>query len=270
LILAVRFVLEGPGKRSAVADARALAAAVAIHVDGHADLPRVRVSIREGFEGEALWGEVFLVEQAEVPRADPERARTFFLVGTPEHWCVEMQYQPDARFSFFESPSAWVSVMGVGGTTARVGDGRCGSGFVLHLSPPSAAEAPPPGSIVLAATLPTGTCVSGWELETALVYETGSVEVIDCAQEHHGEVYHSAPHTTDTFNGDALWREAASQCGQAFRPYVGVPNNLSALNELVFVPTEAQWDAGSRAFSCIAFLGSEHYPIVGSVRDSWR
>jgi hypothetical protein len=267
--LAWWFLRTPPDEGSARADAAALSTAVADYVVEHGGLPRVTVTAGPTSGADVLWGEDFLVESRQIPRADPTRARVFFVVGDPDRWCVEMLYTPPGGFSD-ASPSAWVSVRGERGEVGRVVDGRCGD-YLLVLSPVTQAAVPESGSIIEAATAPIGTCLADpftGQSAGGDVMATGSVEVVACEVEHFGEIYHSGETSGD---GYGQYQDAAAEtCGAALSAFVGVPGNFSALYAEPFTVGEERWQAGDRRFSCVLFLGSENYPMVGSARDSWR
>lgn len=258
------FVLSSPEERSARADVAALSSAVADYVLDEGTLPRVTVTPgRSG--GDVTWGPDFVVEERTVPRADPETARVFFVVGGVDRWCVEALYTPPTLFS--DSSGRWVHAEGRRGEIGRTVDGRCGEDFVLVLSAVTETDGPDAGSTIGAATAPVGTCIAhpfAGDAPARVV----SVEVVACDDGHFGEIFYAGEGTGNDF---ADYEEAAANsCAEALMPFVGVHRNLSALNAEPFTLDMAAWDSGARQFSCLLFLPTEDYPLVGSARDSWR
>lgn len=264
------FVRSSPEERSARADADAVGAAVAGYVAAHGRLPRVAVTPLIAASGDVQWGEDFLVESGHIPRADPGKARGFYVVGDAADWCIEMVFEAP-RFLEDSSPPAWVAVKGEIGVPGRVVDGRCGAGYVLSLSPVTIVEVPEPGSVVDAAGAPAGTCTAdpyAGEPPPGDPQLAGVIEVADCARAHFGEIYHSG----EIEMGDyALYQDSAAEsCAALFESFVGVPRSLSELTPEAYTVSNARWEAGERSFNCVLFSGNQYYPLVGSARDSWR
>ncbi len=264
-------LLTSADQRHARTDVDGVADAVAALAGDHESLPRVWVSMVEGTDGEPLPGDVYLVETIEVPRSNLDSLRPVLVAGDPDRWCVEATYS--GRASFFDvSPYGQVSVVGNGSDRGRVTDDRCGDGYVLTLMPASESVIAP-GSIAPAASLPAGTCVadpfSGTSL-AGLVDETDELEVVDCAEPHGGEIYHQGTLPDGSFDADTEWTEASTVCEAASERYVGVPPGLSALTYETRAPSERQWETGIRTFGCVAYLSSQDYPMVGTIRDSRR
>jgi hypothetical protein len=217
-----------------------------------------------------VWGADFVVETRHVPRADPTRARGFALVGDADRWCVEMVSTPAATWAD-ASPSLWVAARGERGEIGPVERGRCGDGYLLVLSPVTARDVPAPGSIIDAASAPLGTCLADpFDGASAAgdVAVTGTIEVVACEDPHFAEIYSIGQIDGGDFGPS--WSTAAESCAAVFPTFVGIPGNLSAFASEPFTVTEAQWEAGRRAFSCVLYLSSDTYPLVGSARDSWR
>jgi hypothetical protein len=261
-----------PERRHAVADAEALAAAVAGWVEQHGTLPRITVSAEEGPGGHYLWGDAFLVEDIEVPRATPE-AVTYTLAGTVDGWCVEVAYHPPGSF-FDAAPTSWVSVPGSGAEVGRIRNEQCASELGLHLSAPWYASELTDGTALTAYAVPAGTCLAHPFLDdspSGQVDLTGEVEVRDCAGPHVAEVFHAGELEEAPFEVERLWLQAAAACEESFASYVGVAaHNLSFFAFQSFAPAEEAWNTGDRRFSCVLYPETEHYQIYGSARDSWR
>lgn len=256
------FVLSSPAERSAREDADALSVAVAAHVAGTGRLPRITVTPGPPGGGDSIWGPEFLVESEAVPRSDPSRARTFFLVGEPGSWCVEILYLPPSLFS--DSSGAWVSVHGEGGHAGSIIDGRCRNGYLLELTPVDVGEGPSPGTVVDGARAPVGTCFAN-PFEDA---RPSRLEVLSCGESHFGEVFFAGQGSASDFS--RFEEEAADTCASALAAFVGVPRAISSFTAEPLTVDESEWRSGSRAFSCILYMSSDDYPLVGSARDSWR
>jgi hypothetical protein len=258
------FLRPSTEERSARVDVAAVSSAVAAHITESGRLPRIMVSSRRNGSGDEEWGEHFLVESHQVPRADATSARLFNLVGTVERWCVEMLYSPAATLGD-ASPAGWVAARGHGDEVGGVEGGRCGADYSMVLSPSSTDSGPVPGSVIDAVSAPIGTCLSD------VIHDgrsTAPLEVVGCGTEHFAEIYHAGAVNAGSY---AQFQDtAATACAAAFPGFVGVSSQLSALAAEPFTSSEEQWQGGARQFSCVLFLSAADYPLVGSARDSWR
>lgn len=257
-------------ERMARQDVQSLATAVASHVEQHGVLPRVTVTTIPPGGIDPLWGPDFLVESQLVERADPEDARIFYVVGEIDDWCVEALYTPASswwpNFAWLDdAPSAWVSARGMQGAMGKVVDGRCGDDYMLTLSPVTASGTPEPGSLIDAASAPEGTCLTG-VLDGGV--PTGPVEVADCEQPHFAEIFHAGEMPGDDY--EMAWESAAETCATVFPDVVGTPRNISEFAEEPFTVSGDDWAEGARSFSCVLYLSSDAYPLIGSAGDSWR
>lgn len=264
-------LLDGQGWRLARADAASLSRVVAEHVAEHGELPRVTVTQVEGVGGEILRGEEILVESRRVSRADPSRRFEVFVLGTPDHWCVEVGSFA-AQVAFRGTSPGWVSAEGEGERAGRVVNGRCATGLVLHLTAVDRADPVPPGNLIDVASAREGTClwipsVGGHDISETLDV-TGRAEVVACDDAHLGEVYHAGELTDPSY--DAARTSAGRACSVAFPRFVGVPENLSAFTSEAVIVSESRWQAGERTFSCVLFLGGQDHQLRGSAANSWR
>jgi hypothetical protein len=186
-------------------------------VERHGELPRVTVFAEQDAGGFYGWGEAYLVEDNEVARADPDKARGYHVAGTAERWCVEVAWYPEGNF-FDVSPIAeWVSVNGQGGNQERRRRERCPADLGLHLSAPWATGGPADGTIAPAYTVPAGTCLAfpyAEDSPAGPVDLTRQVEVRGCAGPHHAEVYQFAELTEAglAFDSDRMWQAVAGAC----------------------------------------------------------
>lgn len=95
------------------------------------------------------------------------------------------------------------------------------------------------------------------------------VETTSCGEPHDWEVYLSTTATGfgSIYPGDvALATHIDNRCYESFDAYVGAPYQESLYIYDFLFPTVDAWDAGDRAFLCIAGTGAE--PIATSVRAS--
>lgn len=267
-------LLDDPDRQLARADASALSRAVADHVAEHGELPRVTVTQLDGVGGDILWGDEFVVESRRVSRADPSRAVGFFVVGAAQRWCVELEYQPSGLLVFLDTSPRWVRAEGEGGRARRVVNGRCSqdADLLLHLAPVDRTDRPAPGSVIDVATARVGTCLwnpsAGGDFISDTLDVTGRAEVVACDTAHVGEVYHAGELTDPTYA--TAGTSAAQSCSATFPLFVGVPHNLSAFTTEVVIVSEPRWQAGERTFSCVLFLSTQAYSLIGSAKDSWR
>lgn len=85
--------------------------------------------------------------------------------------------------------------------------------------------------------------------------EVTDLPVIDCAQEHLGEVVGTIDVAeAETWPGQAAHEEqAATDCDPAFTAYVGRSYQESRLEMSYLYPTESSWASGDRQIVCIVF-----------------
>lgn len=156
---------------------------------------------------------------------------------------------------------------GEGGKVGKVVDGHCGPDYVLELSPVPVTDGPEPGSVVAAASAPVGTWFSN-PFSGDSGAQPLSIEVVACDSGHWGEVFFAGERSGNVL---AAYEEAAAgSCATEFTAFIGISRNLSTLTaEPVTVDRDA-WDGGAREFTCILYLSTDDYPLVGSAHDSWR
>jgi hypothetical protein len=251
-------------ERVARRDVVALSDAIAEYVGARAELPSVAVTTRTLESGDEVWGAYYQVGDRRIPRSDPDTGRPFFVVGTADQWCVEVQFVP-AGFFADSVPPEWVAAHGSGGDVRRWTRNRCGDDYAMAMAPVTTVNVPEPGSLVAAAHARVGTC-----LTEILPYGPPNplLEVADCREAHFAEIYHTG--SADGGDYGEYQESAARECAETFRPFIGVPHNVSVFTGEPFTVDDTAWTAGDRRFSCVVFLGSEDYPLVGSARDSRR
>ena len=265
LIASVLYLLTPGSERSARRDVDSLRTAIADHVAATGQLPRVTVTVGVSGAGDSIWGPDWVVEGQMLPRADPSRAISFFVVGDPDRWCVEALYIPPTLFS--DSSGEWVSAHGRRGDAGRVDDGRCGIDFALILLPSATVGVPGERLVIVAAGAPVGTCIENPFIADAAI-RPRHVQTTACSDDHFGEVYFTGVATGSDFA--AYEQEAADVCSGELEPFIGVPRNISAFTAEPFTVDEATWQNGDGSFSCFLYLSTEDYPLRGTARDSWR
>jgi hypothetical protein len=100
----------------------------------------------------------------------------------------------------------------------------------------------------------------------AVVGESSSVDAVNCATPHDGEVYHlgALAEGSDSFTGDTdIALTADEQCYDAFEHYVGRDLETSAFSYAFFAPDEQSWAEGDRAVAC-AIMPSSLGSLEGS------
>lgn len=267
---------SNPSEEFARQDARALADAVAAHVAQADELPRITVEPADAAADFPDWGPDFLVESTRLARANPHDSLQWYLVGEPEAWCLEVRYSPDATVND-AAPSAWVSVPGAGDGAGDVRGGRCEGDYLLHLTPTDREPELQPGTVVEAWQAPEGTCVvhpfTG-ESQAGVLDDTGQVEAADCREPHGGEIL-SAGVLVDVM-ASQVWEQAATLCQAGHREAIGVPSNFSHFAIEAFAAPEPVDIPGADPigpaypYVCLAYMGDDNYPLVGTAHDSWR
>lgn len=114
-----------------------------------------------------------------------------------------------------------------------------------------------PGDTAQARTVPIADLTPGNCVDTGSIDET-SIRHLPCADPHDGEVVSQFSFTGTAFPGeDTLYDDAVERC---YEPVAGViPPRVDPINLYVdaFVPTQEEWDAGSRLGSCLLVSDGE-------------
>ena len=135
-----------------------------------------------------------------------------------------------------------------------------GGGAVLlaGLGEPDAADTPERLRRDTAEVAP-GACLATLSAEAG-----DDLDLIDCAEQHLGEVVAVVELQDEDYPGEAvLAASALGVCASAFADYVGTPVGDTELGLLPVVPDEADWRVeGDRTVVCVA----EGPALVGSVR----
>ena len=114
------------------------------------------------------------------------------------------------------------------------------------------------------------TLKDAWAAFSSLLAElepTAPLEVVGCNDEHFAEIYHRGVVNNGSYA--EFQSAAAEECTAFFPTFVGISQPLSALASEAFTSSEEQWQDGARQFSCVLYLSSGDYLLVGSARDSW-
>jgi hypothetical protein len=88
--------------------------------------------------------------------------------------------------------------------------------------------------------------------DTSLEGEVQEVTIIDCAEPHASEVYHSYTMTEDSLPDEAgIQTIVEEQCLPAFESFVGVDYYSSIYDVTFLSPTADSWEAGDRELLCL-------------------
>lgn len=99
--------------------------------------------------------------------------------------------------------------------------------------------------------LGVGDCVTD---ESEMTGEVTEVPIIDCAQPHSAEVYHSYMITDSELPDQAgIETIVQEQCLPAFQSFVGLGYYDSVLEVNYLSPTSDSWDAGDRELLCLVY-----------------
>lgn len=95
-----------------------------------------------------------------------------------------------------------------------------------------------------------------------------SLETVSCSRPHQAEVI-ALPTVAgaDFPEATQLEADARRECELAFRSYVGIPAEDSALDLLWLAPSRESWERGDRQIVCIAAANGQQ-TLSGSIHDS--
>lgn len=118
------------------------------------------------------------------------------------------------------------------------------------------------------AALQVGDCFNDPEELEDVVF---SVAAVPCSEAHDNEVYSMIPYTLSgfTFPGDTALQDFGYEAcaGEPFSDYVGTDYFDSALEVLLFTPTEESWNTGDRDVTCILYK-LDLTKLIGTARGS--
>lgn len=113
--------------------------------------------------------------------------------------------------------------------------------------------------------LAVGDCFDNAEGSDA---EVSDVPIVDCAEPHDNEVFHSFEAAEGDFPGDdALVEQAEAECLPAFAEYVGAEYADSTLDIFPITPTSGSWENGDREVIC-ALYDVDLEKLEGSMQGS--
>ena len=99
--------------------------------------------------------------------------------------------------------------------------------------------------------LGVGDCITD---ETDMTGEVSEVPIIDCAEPHASEVFHSFMITDASLPDDAgIQTIVQDQCLPAFQSFVGLDYYDSVLEVNYLSPTPDSWEAGDRELLCLVY-----------------
>jgi hypothetical protein len=105
-----------------------------------------------------------------------------------------------------------------------------------------------------------------------LLTDSPQFTVVDCAQPHRAEVFHTFEVLDGPYPDQATWDQLIDdRCfGSAFSDYVGTGWDYSQVYGTSFWPAEVSWDAGDRTVTC--FLHEQDTSVITTVsyRNSGR
>ena len=95
-----------------------------------------------------------------------------------------------------------------------------------------------------------------------------SLETVSCSRPHQAEVIALPTVAGANFPEAAqLETDARRECELAFRSYVGIPAEDSALDLLWLAPSRESWERGDRQIVCLAAANGQQ-TLRGSIHDS--
>ena len=145
--------------------------------------------------------------------------------------------------------------------------GGCSSGGASADSSPSADPD--------VASLALGDCVRMVQgIDTSGNETQSSLEVADCAKNHHGEVVLADGQfftsDKDLPADEQLVAKSEAACAQAMYDYTGHKLEDTSFRMSYLYPTDASWATGDRKLTCIAWAYDEDFGSVAEVTGSIR
>jgi hypothetical protein len=122
------------------------------------------------------------------------------------------------------------------------------------------------GASVEELQLTVGECVNEPSVAEEGEQEIGALPVVDCAEPHHAEVFHTIELTDESYPADVL-TQAEEACYGAFEGYVGIAYEESAYYFTATYPTSQSWDAGDRQIACL-LVGETGEELTGSLKGA--
>jgi hypothetical protein len=123
-------------------------------------------------------------------------------------------------------------------------------------------------------SLEVGDCFIESEMNTALFSDgISEVPLVDCAEEHDSEFFHSHQMTEAEYPGeDATMTEAEEICtGEEFTSFVGVEYAYSEIYAGHLYPTQQSWDMlGDREIICYVTTSNTGETVTGTLEGANR
>ena len=117
--------------------------------------------------------------------------------------------------------------------------------------------------------LAVGDCILEPEAASEEDAQIGSIDVVDCAAEHHLEVFALVRLDLDYYpSADEVYEESMNACLPYFADYVGTEYEDSQVWMGAYTPTPAGWAAGDHESVCL--LWGDEPTTTGSFRGSER
>lgn len=122
-------------------------------------------------------------------------------------------------------------------------------------------------AIAPVASLTTGACVNG--IRDGATVTATSARAVDCAAPHDNEVVGTSPYSPDGSYPGAATLSAFGQrpCLEAFRAYIGIDYETSALEMILVTPSGVTWAKGDRTIACVVGAAGGGR-LTGSVRGT--
>ncbi|GIG53985.1 septum formation family protein [Demequina activiva] len=111
-----------------------------------------------------------------------------------------------------------------------------------------------------------GECVDEASVTEEGEQEIGVLPVVDCAEPHYAEVFHTVQLTDESFPADVV-TQAEDACYGAFESYVGIDYAESIYYFTATYPTQGSWDNGDRQIACL-LVGEVGEELTGSLKGA--
>lgn len=122
------------------------------------------------------------------------------------------------------------------------------------------------GATVEELQLTVGECVEEASVTEEGEQEIGALPVVDCAEPHHAEVFHTIQLTDESYPADVT-TQAEEACYGEFENYVGIPYEDSLYYFTATYPTQGSWDQGDRQIACL-LVGDVGQELTGSLKGA--
>ncbi|WP_297084479.1 septum formation family protein [uncultured Demequina sp.] len=123
-----------------------------------------------------------------------------------------------------------------------------------------------PSATVEELQLTVGECLNEASVTEEGEQEIGVMPVVDCADVHFAEVFHTEELTVEDYPED-ISDLASEVCYLSFEDYLGIPYEESIYYFTATYPTSASWNWGDRQIACLV-VGDVGEQLTGSVAGS--